>query len=264
MWLYHITATKLLPTLKTNGLKSAYTRTGSLEASPDGSFVKDREANMPGKIDKKVHEFVAKLLVAGYNREAIKNTLGQYQPFVIALTSSIDDNIKVSDQEKEKLEQYVALLTKAESDPVIKNMNQAKQKINVSSVAKNLEVQAVSTGIALQSTHYLSQLARQYVEYTYKVEEYITAKHIYFFMEKYADVCFRDYTKHLRNPSSVLRIKETDVPGVVQDMSEFRGKMTPENVPPGVIQVLNGGVDFLSSPQRSQDANWKSLSSWTA
>lgn len=262
MWLYHITATKLLPTLKTNGLKSAYSRTGNLEASPDGAFVKDRDANMPGRIEKKVNEFVATLLAGGFHRQAIKNTPGQYQPFIVALTSSIDDNEKVTFQQKEKLQLYAELLGKGESDPVLKNMAKTKQKVSALTISRNPEIRSVSAGIALQSTHYLSQLARQCVEYSYRIEEYITAKHIYFFMEKHAEDCFRDYTKHLRNPSSILRVRETSVPGVEQDMSEHRGKMTTEDVPPAVIQVLKGDVDFLQSQARANDANWTALTTW--
>ena len=263
MWLYHITATKLLPTLKTTGLKSAYSRTGNLEASPDGAFVKDREANMPNKIERKVNEFVATLLASGFNRQAIKDTPGQYQPFIIATTSSIDDNEKLDEQQKAKLQHYASLLTKGESDTVVKNMTKAKQRISALTISRNTEIQSVSAGIALQSTHYLSQLARQYVEYRYRIEEFITAKHIYFFMDKHAEDCFRDYTKHLRNPCSILRIRETSVPGVAQDESEYRGKMTTEDVPSSVIQVFDGDADFLKSQDRTADANWSALTSWT-
>jgi len=264
MWLYHLAPDVALPAIKANGLKSAYSRTGKKEASPDGAFAKNRNKLIAIRTRQKLGTYITELLMNKVSREDITTTNPHYFPFSIAYTDSINDNETVDEREKEKLEEYKKAIKNSSEDPAIKDIKPKKigAKLSAMTVKNFAPFSTFADTKAADQSHYLTKLATQYWQSRFNVEERITATNVYFFAEDNAEGFYKDYAKHLEGSSTVLRVNKNSLSNpdkLERDNSEARGFMTQEDVKPGIIQKLKAGKDFAQKAVRENDANWEPL-----
>lgn len=251
-WRYHLTSKTIAQKIKTAGMKSTLTRISAPVAAPTVAFNQDRLSNEATKQKAKLGEYLANFLARGASLETLT---GSKKPFTPLAFTPVGDNgldtPKLTQMEKQALTTFAqALMGLGRED--WRKAREWRAKPQVTQAADQL--------LRSNKNHYLARLAVQVVAFTYKIEETITASHIYFFLPQYAEVCFRDYSKHLNSRDLVmLRVHKTKIPGLIQDDSEFRAKMTKSTVLPDAIEVMSNVSQFENKITRTNDANWVAI-----
>ncbi|HEY0601539.1 MAG TPA: hypothetical protein VGD58_01450 [Herpetosiphonaceae bacterium] len=247
-WLYHLTRKNVALIIQKGGMTSALTRIGLPVANPRGAFVNNRKAKEEGEFQQKLKGYLTEMLRYGASKEQILQTKGVYVPFNLIIQGSNDYDVpRVDNIEKLYLDRYKGLLlihgnkeVKLKKDPTLEEMSQMM--------------------LVVDKNHFLSRLAVQYVAHRNNIEEAITASHVYFLKPDSAVDGYKDYKKHLNsNDIVVLRVHRDNLPGLVDDDSDFRAKMTDRTVPPNVIEVMVNHDNFADEDYRSNAQNWQPL-----
>ncbi len=254
-WLYHLTITNIAEKIKHYGMTSAKTRIGRAVANPQGSFAQNRKKMEQEKSKTRLVNYLAEFLARGCPIEKLKLTSGKYTPFAFTTTGKNQDFIELSRIETEALKQYALKFPKIKEKAAWRDIKKFKGKEEVKEMAEFL--------LRSNKNHSLARLAVQYTAFSYKIEETITASHLYFLMPKYAKDGYTDYIKHLRSSEIViLRVKKVKVMGLKQDDSDFRALMTEITVPPDLLEIMEDHTDFHDEDYRSDAKNWKKLTDW--
>lgn len=259
-WLYHITPTVVARIIRTNGLCSAFIRTGRREPDPHGSFALDRV----NRIEKKYREFLRKYVTLCRNHKdpPVLNDDGSLaRPNIVCRKTASNDDYNVLEKiEKQLFETFAK-----------KNMPKYSKNLkNFTKVSKENETTQLVESLILQPDHYLTILAKQVASHDFDVEGAITSSNVYFLNtedQKSMLDGFSDYTKlRTRGTYVVLRAPRSRVTGLEDDMADSRALRTPEIVPGDVFQVMIGTdeprIDFPNINFRSRRENWMSLSDW--
>ncbi|HTH75609.1 MAG TPA: hypothetical protein VL635_14505, partial [Trinickia sp.] len=251
-WLYHVTSMTIARSIKIQGIRSAFRRTGSVAPDPNGSFALDRVNRINGTIAGRITKYLVVCLANAANGDTWRDAAVDYTPFAHAATGSNDDYMSLSTREDAALLQF--------GRQVHGSKFTLKPKGTIGLGRK-------PTTIALRNTlvgnpdHYLTKLATQAANYDFDVEAAITACHVYFLNTALERLVFEggytDYTK-LRSPSSivVLRVRRADVIGLEQDMADFRAVRTRSDVPAARVEILVGTAihtEFKRLDVRSRD-----------
>jgi hypothetical protein len=255
-YLYHMTSGSTVRFIADKGLRSSLLRMGMANASPSGAFEIDRKNNIEGKIQLKLHGYLLKLRSLDITAETISNTLGLYQLFTIATTGDNTDHITLDNIEKSRLEEYCRLCGKQLVDT-------ASQRSRLFKLRNDPSIrQLANSMIAAKKTHYLSRLATQVAAFKHRIEETITASHVYFFKPDDADTCYNDYSKNFTTGFVILRAKYADLTGLVADEAEGRAVRTRDAVQVDKLEILidrNNPAQFKQLDFRCNAANWRKL-----
>jgi hypothetical protein len=254
-WLYHVTTKQIAKKIKTDGMTSALTRIGTAVANPKGSFAQNREKMERQKFEQRLKGYLIDILSRGCKEDIIKGVKGQFVQLNFVPQGNLAvDTQKLDNMDKQELEKYIKLLPKlGKPDPV--KRRQFSKDSNVEQLAQSM--------LQADKNHFLSRLAVQYWAYRYKIEETITASHVYFLKPKYAEDGYGDYQKHLGGAEIVvLRVQRKDLKNLVDDDSDFRAEMTKETVEPGLIEVMVNHQNFKNMNYRCDAKNWQALTSW--
>lgn len=254
-WRYHLTSRAIAQKIKSVGMSSNISRIGMPVAAPKGAFNQDRLTKEPEKQKQKLLEYLGNFLARGVALDVLRNNTTKFSPLPFTPTGNNEvDTPRLSTLETQALgtfERSLRNLTKSDW----RKAKEWRGKSEVQLAAENL--------LRSNKNHFLVRLAVQMVAFTYKIEETITSSNIYFFLPKYADVCFRDYTKHLNtNDLVVLRVHKTKLVGEIADDSEFRAVMTPNNVAPANIEVMQNTAQFTNQAHRTNNSNWQPIYNW--
>lgn len=253
-WRYHLTTKPVAERIKSVGMSSQVVRIGRPVASPTGAFAVNKSNHLEQKIDEKIIAYLAKVLVCGGTREAIINAPDNYIPFAFDPLGSNELD--------------VPRLVKIEEDVLQRFSNAigARQTTSTPLARKVARDQATQFAQGFQKqrrTHTITRLASQCVAYQYKIEETITSSHIYFFLPKYAEICYSDYMKNLAGAEAVvLRVNISHLPGLMPDDSEFRAVMTRATVAASNIQFIAEHTSFPQLSYRRDDNNWAPLTQY--
>ena len=260
-WLYHVTNMTIARSIKRQGLRSAFRRTGSIVPDPNGSFALDRVNRINGTIASRITKYLVICLANADTGDAWRDAVMAYTPFAHAATGSNDDYVSLSALEDAALLRFGRQV----QGPDFK----LKPKGMVG-LAKKPGTVALCNTLLGNPDHYLTKLATQSANYDFGVEAAITACHVYFLNTALDRLIFeggyKDYTK-LRSPSSivVLRVRRADVIGLEQDMADFRAVRTKSDILPAKLQILVGTAihtEFKRLDVRGRDDNWMPLAQW--
>lgn len=251
-WVYHLTRKEIALIIQRGGMTTALSRIGMPIPHPRGAFVQDRRKREGGECHEKLKMYLATYLAYGCTLDDVEQGDKQYVPFNLVIQGSNDVDIPKLDQIEEKyLERFKEALPKLQKYDANKFFQSGKNFL--------VESRA-STMLIRNRNHYLTRLAVQYVSYRFKIEETITASHIYFLKPQDAKSGYRDYRSHLGDATIVvLRVKKANLTNLVQDDSEGRAMMTDRPVLPAVIEVMVNHDNFPDEDYRIDDRNWQPL-----
>lgn len=255
-WLYHLTAKSIALKVKSVGMTSALTRIGIPVANPQGAFAQNRQKMESAKFEQKLTGYLSDVLSRGCTKEKIKEVRGQYVPFSFVPRGSNEaDFPRLTLIENQRLECYVRSIPSL-GKPERKKKAQFRRDLAVKQLAQFM--------LRSDKNHFLARLAVQCVAFGYKIEESITASHLYFLKPRYAVEGYNDYKKHLNAADMVmLRVHKNNVPGLVDDDSDHRAAMTKQTVGPGKIEVMKKLDHFTDLAYRCDAKNWQPLSALT-
>lgn len=252
-WVYHLTRREIALIIKRGGMTTSLSRIGMPVPHPRGAFVQDRQKREGTECQEKLRDLLAHVLACGVAKETIEQKPGQYFPFTMFVQGSNEIDIPgLEGVESLYLERYKKLL------PNVKPFNENKYFEYGTSVPVR---SMANTMLIRDKNHYLTRLAVQLVSYRFKIEETITASHIYFLKPgDDAKSGYRDYRQHLGDANIVvLRVLKADIPDLIQDDSEGRAMMTARPVHPDLIQVMVNHDDFPKEDYRTDDKNWQPI-----
>lgn len=252
-WVYHLTRKEIALIIQRGGMTTSLSRIGMPIPHPRGAFVQDRRKREGGECYERLKMYLATYLAHGCTLDDIEQADKQYVPFNLVIQGSNDADIPKLDQIEEKyLERFKEALPKLQKYDANKFFQ----------FGKNFLVEGrASTMLIRNRNHYLTRLAVQYVSFRFKIEETITASHVYFLKPgKDAVSGYRDYKSHLGDATIVvLRVHKDNLPDLVQDDSEGRAMMTSRLVLPTVIEVMEHHDNFPDEDYRCNVQNWQPL-----
>ncbi|HEX6291890.1 MAG TPA: hypothetical protein VFZ66_22080 [Herpetosiphonaceae bacterium] len=251
-WFYHLTRKQVALIIKQGGMTSAVHRIGRAVPHPFGAFVQNRKKKEASEYQQKLKGYLIDLMARGCSEGTLRRTRGVYVPFTLVLRGSNEDDVPRVDQlEAQYLNQYKRLLPNlGQFDRP--TFNKLKKDVLVDELVNDLLVR--------DKNHFLARLAVQYVTYRNNIEEMITASHVYFLRPGCAVDGYNDYKKHLdSNQIVVLRVHKDNLPGLVDDDSDYRAVMTERIVPANVIEVMQNHDNFTNEDYRSNAQNWQPL-----
>jgi hypothetical protein len=254
-WRYHLTSRTIAQIIKTAGISSNLSRIGIPVAAPKGAFNQDRLSKEADKQQAKLVQYLAEFMARGTSADVLSKNNKLFVPLAFTpVGNNAVDTPKLTQLEKQSLATFAQSLHGLGPD----NWRKAKELRG-----KKETTQLADKLLRSNKNHYLARLAVQIVSFTYKIEETISSSHIYFFLPKYADACYRDYTKHLNtNDLVMLRVHKDNITRAVQDDSEFRAVMTRNKIGPEVIEVMSQINQFTNLAARCNDANWVAIRNW--
>lgn len=252
-WVYHLTRKEIALLIKRGGMTTSLSRIGMPVPHPRGAFVQDRQKREPIECQDKLKEYLCHFLACGCSMEQVEQAQDLYIPFNFVVQGSNEADIPRLEQiETQYIERFKEMV------PNVGRYNENKYF----AAGRDFRVASKANDMLIRNkNHFLVRLAVQFVSYKFKVEETITASHVYFLKPgKNAESGYNDYKKHLGDATIVvLRVRKIDVPSLVQDDSEGRAMMTDKPVSPNIIQVMVNHDDFTKEDYRIDDKNWQPL-----
>lgn len=252
-WRYHLTRKEIALLIKRGGMTTSLSRIGMPIPHPKGAFAQDRKVKEGKECQEKLKEYLCHLLAHGCTMENIEQTEDLYIPFNFVIQGSNKADIPRLQQIER---QYLARFKE-----VLLNVGRYDEN-KYYRFGRDFRVESLAnTMLARKKNHFLVRLAVQFVSYKFKIEEVITATHIYFLKPGAIAVSgYKDYKKHLGDVTIVvLRVHKGNLPGLVQDDSEARAMMTHIPVTPDVIEVMVNHDNFPDENYRINDQNWQPL-----
>jgi hypothetical protein len=280
-WLYHLTRRSVAARIQKDGMKSQFTLTGLRNAHPEGAFATEKKAKQRSRKETELKGYLRTLTTDGHTLETIRNTDLSYVRFnVMLVINNEKDRNNIERQAKLKFDEFCRRLEKFTQQPdlpvlppksgpgnlsKIRSGPVVKQRTGIRSDNHQVLLQAAAEMFDRQPNHFLTELARQKVDYYYDSEEQITASHIYFLDPKFAEQGYKDYSKTLNsNDLVVLRVRKADVPDAVQDQSEGKAVMAIGPVRPHLIDIMLRHNGFIEPGYRCNTANWMDIIEWNA
>jgi len=263
-WFYHLTRREIARRIKINGMTTAETRIGIRVANPVGAFNQNRKENEAEKQEQKLREFLSDIVcrIPQYDLNKCRNTLatitntpGAYAPFTYnPQGSNAVDVPALENLVNQRLNQYRVLV----------NLNGPRSGQVLRGLRNVAEIRNCATDLLRnRKAHFLSRLAVQAVAFQYKIEETITAGHVYFLKPQDAVVGYNDYARHLNaNEIVVLRVNQANIVDRVPDDSDHRAVMVPRTVPANVLEIMANCANFTNINYRTTGANWQALRDW--
>ena len=249
-YLYHLTTKTLAFKIKSGGLASALNRIGQAVANPHGAFAQNREEMEATKFKQKIMAYLGNVLSRGATERMIKEVKGQYVPFAFTPTGSNHDHQKLTEIETGMLADYARLIHGL-GPPNVARASHLRKQWSVECLAEDLRYG--------DKNHFLARLAVQVVAIGYKIEETITASHVYFLKPLYAVGGYAEYRAHLNAVDLVmLRVLKSQV-STTPDDSDYRAEMTTDTVGPDKIEVMESHDRFTEEAYRCDEKNWKPL-----
>jgi hypothetical protein len=261
---YHLTRAEIARKIKLNGMTTAETRIGIRVANPVGAFNQNRQEKEAEKQEQKLREFLGDIVcrIPQYDLNKCRNTLttiantpGVYAPFNYdPQGSNAVDVPALENLVSQRQNQYRQLV----------NLNGPRNGQVFRGLRNVVEIQTCATDLLRhRKAHFLSRLAVQAVAFQYKIEENITAAHVYFLKPQDAVVGYNDYARHLNaNEIVVLRVNQANIADRVPDDSDHRAVMVPRTVPANVLEIMANCANFTDINYRTNAANWQALTGW--
>lgn len=246
-YLYHVTGNATATVqIRQQGLLPARHRTGKNEASSSGSFAINKDKKYNDKILDTLGKLIFQAARKGFSPEELLNFKFNFNIHGVDIAMDRNDAMAKLTAEEDRLLNTV--LIKPGSP----------QKINLST--KDIKPKLPFYQVTYRNSD-IYRYAEQYSQKYFDIEENLTSNHIYFFRKKNGADLLRDYSKYHGGISfcRVLRVRESDVEGLKNDPSEFRGVMTNFGFLPHLLEIYDLGSSPFEGSMEENEGRWKKL-----
>ncbi|WHU90024.1 hypothetical protein RIN65_19680 (plasmid) [Pantoea agglomerans] len=246
-YLYHVTGNATATVqIRQQGLMPARHRTGTNEASSSGSFAVNKDEKYNEKILDTLGKVIFKAARKGFSPEELLNL--KFNFTIQGVDTSMDRDIAMAKLTAEEDRLLNSVL--------IKPGRPTKFNLTTKDIKPKLPIYKVTHG-----SSDIYRYAEEYSKKYFDIEENLTSNHIYFFRKKDGADLLRDYSKYHGGISfcRMLRVKESDVEGLKNDPSEFRGVMTNFGVLPHLLEIYDLGSNPFVGSLEENEGRWKKL-----
>ncbi|WP_338848967.1 hypothetical protein V8J88_08480 [Massilia sp. W12] len=266
---YHLTTKGSALRIKENGMSSAYERTKTYEANPNGAFITNRNAKYAGGLENRLKRNL--MYACAANKTLSKTKLKEIKTFLAQVAQWDENGINLyyvpafRENDREKLDdmesQTLDVLCKKKLGDDYKAVESDGKLVPY---FRNSDLATTATLLLNSPQHVLTRLARQHTDAYYRIEEIQTCSHIYFSKPGQAVSNYASYKKDIGESGDklvILRVLIKDLIQPMQDPSDANAIRTRFAVDPKFIMVVEDHENFPDKEWRTDEKNWKALSS---